>query len=333
MKRLLKALGLLVLALVLAAAGLWVGTRGDYPVAATVTDAPALPAFDLLGYRLHGEAYGPEGGPVIIVLHGGPGGDYRSLLPLAALGEDGYRVQFYDQRGAGLSERVPDSALTLDSHLEELDALADSLSPDAPVTLIGHSWGAMLASAYLGHAPTRVDRAVLIEPGFLSADEAEAFQAEMQSYLRDPGGIWEMLVTGFRASHVSGPDADAANDYLIGQMVEWFAAHPDNPYHCPGSAWDSPAWRYGAASGQAVQAQATRADLDRLGDAAGFAGPVLLMSGACDTWIGPPLQEKHLALYADASHVVIADAGHDVIDDQPAAALAAIRGFLVGRAQ
>lgn len=328
MKRLLKALGLLVLALVLAAAGLWVGTRGDYPVAATVTDDPALPAFELLGHRLHGESYGPESGPTVIVLHGGPGGDYRSLLPLAALAEDGYHVQFYDQRGAGLSERVPESALTLAGHIEELDALAARLSPDAPVILIGHSWGAMLASAYLGRAPDRVDRAVLIEPGFLSAGEADAFQAEMQTYLRDPGGIWEMLLTGFRASHVDGPDAAASGDYLIGHMVEWFASHPDNPYHCPGAPWDSPAWRYGAASGQAVQAQATRADLDSLGDTMGFTGPVLLMSGACDTWIGPPLQEKHLALYADATHVVIEDAGHDVIDDQPAAALTAIREFL-----
>ena len=328
MKRLLKALGLLVLALVLAAAGLWVGTRGDYPVAATVTDDPALPAFDLLGHRLHGESYGPENGPVVIVLHGGPGGDYRSLLPLAALAEDGYRVQFYDQRGAGLSERVPDSALTLDGHLEELDALAGRLSPETPVTLIGHSWGAMLASAYLGYAPDKVDRAVLIEPGFLSADEADAFQARMQGFLRDPGGIREMLVTGFRASHVDGPDAAASGDYLIGHMVEWFASHPDNPYHCPGARWDSPAWRYGAASGQAVQAQATRADLDRLGEASGFTGPVLLMSGACDTWIGPPLQEQHVALYENSRHVAIPDSGHDVIDDQPAAALAAIRAFL-----
>ena len=328
MKRILTALGLLLLAVLLAAAGLWVGTRGDYPVAATVTDDPALPGFDLLGLRLHGESYGPAGGPAVIVLHGGPGGDYRSLLPLAALGDDGLRVQFYDQRGAGLSERVPDGALILAGHLEELDALADRLSPDAPVTLIGHSWGAMLASAYLGRHPDRVDRAVLIEPGFLSADEADAFMEAMQPYLRSPGGLWQMLLAGFRASHVTGPDAEAANDYLIGQMVHWFAAHPDNPYHCPGVPWDSPAWRFGAHAGQAVQAQASRADLDSLGDAGGFAGPVLLMSGACDSWIGPALQERHLALYADGRHVVIQDAGHDVIDDQPAAALAAIRDFL-----
>ena len=328
MKRLLKVLGMFAGLLVLAAAGLWIGTSGDYPVAATVTDDPALPAVDILGIRLHGEAYGPEDGPAVIVLHGGPGGDYRSLLPLAALAEDGLRVQFYDQRGAGLSERVDPDQLTLDSHLAELDALAEGLSPDAPVTLIGHSWGAMLASAYLGRHPARVDRAVLIEPGFLSAAEADAFMEEMQGYLRSPGALVQMGLAGFRASHVRGPDPAAANDFLVGRLVHWFAAHPDNSYHCPGTPWDSPAWRFGAAAGQAVQAQASPADLDSLGAVADFSGPVLLISGACDDWIGPPLQERHLALFADATHVVIEDAGHDVIDDQPAKALAVIRDFL-----
>lgn len=52
------------------------------------------------------------------------------------------------------------------------------------------------------------------------------------------------------------------------------------------------------------------------------------MSGACDSWIGPPLQERHLALFSDGRHVVIDAAGHDVVDDQPEAAPAAIRGFL-----
>ncbi|MCB1338134.1 MAG: alpha/beta hydrolase [Maritimibacter sp.] len=329
MKRLVLVFAGAAAVLVLAAVALWVATRGDYPVAATVTDDPDLPAIELLGIRLHAEAHGPEDGPVVVVLHGGPGGDYRSLLPLAALADDGYNVQFYDQRGAGLSERVADTELTLASHLDELDALIGRLSPDAPVVLLGHSWGAMLASAYLGRHPEKVAKAVLIEPGFLSAAEAEDFAAKMKGYLRNPGGLAQMGLAGFRATHVTGPDPDAANDFLVGQMVHWFASHPDNPYHCPGAPWNSPAWRYGARSGQAVQAQATPEDFDSLGDVQGFTGPVLLMSGACDSWIGPPLQERHLSLFPNATHVVIDDAGHDVVDDQPAAALVAIRSFLL----
>lgn len=321
-------LGAVVALAVMMIAGLWLATRGDYTVPATVTDNADLPAREILGIRLHAEGFGPETGPVAIVLHGGPGGDFRSLLPLAALAEDGFRVQFYDQRGAGLSERVPDTALTLAGHLAELDAFASAVSPDAPVILIGHSWGAMLASAYLGKHPGRVAKAVLIEPGFLSAREADAFLARMNGMTRSPAILWTMLVSGFRAQHVTGGDAEASRDFLYGQVVQAFASHRDNPYHCPGQTFDSPAWRFGARASRAVLAQASRADLDSLGAVSGFAGPVLLMSGGCNDWIGAPLQKQHVGLFADARHTEIPDAGHDVIDDQPAAALAAIRGFL-----
>jgi proline iminopeptidase len=322
------AIALAIAGAVTAAALLWIATRGDYPVPATVTDDPSLPAWDVLGIRLHAQAFGPEAGPVVIVLHGGPGGDHRSLLPLAALGDDGFRVLFYDQRGAGLSERVPDSALTLSGHLAELDAIASAASPDAPVILIGHSWGAMLASAYLGTTPERVARAVLIEPGFLSARGADAFLARMRRMTRTPALLWTMLVSGVRAQHVRGPDAEASSDFLYGQVVHAFASHPDTPYHCPGETFDSPTWRFGARASRAVLAQASRADLDSLGAVAGFTGPVLLMSGACNDWTGAPLQERHVRLFANARHSEIPGAGHDVVDDRPEAALAALREFL-----
>lgn len=318
----------LVAAALLGAAGLWLATRGDYPVAATVGDDPALPAIDALGLRLHGRVLGPQGAPLIIVLHGGPGGDHRSLLPLDALADEGWRILFYDQRGAGLSQRVEIEALTLQGHLDELSALADTFSPDAPVILIGHSWGAMLASAWLGRRPDRTAAAVLIEPGFLSARGADAFLARMRAAMTTPAMGWTALRSGFEASHVSGPDASAADDYLFARMVEAFANAPGVPYHCPGTAYDSPAWRFGASAGSAVLAQASRADLDSLGAVDAFAGPVLLVAGACDSWLGADLQRQHAAGFRNATLVVIPDAGHDVIDDRPTESLAAIRTFL-----
>src|SRR5580765_7283461 len=75
----------------------------------TVAEDPSLPAIDLAGTRFHAEAFGDANAPVLLVLHGGPGSDYRNLLPLQALADDGYRVVFWDQRGAGLSARhAPD---------------------------------------------------------------------------------------------------------------------------------------------------------------------------------------------------------------------------------
>src|SRR4051794_23954393 len=72
----------------------------------TVAEDPSLPAVDLNGTRFHAEAFGDPDAPVIMVLHGGPGQDYRNSLPLKALADDGLRVVFWDQRGTGLSARV-----------------------------------------------------------------------------------------------------------------------------------------------------------------------------------------------------------------------------------
>ena len=76
----------------------------------TVTEDLTLPAIEMNGARFHVQTFGNPANPVIVFLHGGPGGDYRSLL---ALGErhngyslaDDYFLVYWDQRGSGLSER------------------------------------------------------------------------------------------------------------------------------------------------------------------------------------------------------------------------------------
>jgi proline iminopeptidase len=75
-------IGGLLLAVVLGAVVLFLITDGEYRVPATVTDDPSLPAIDIHVVRLHAETFGSPGNPVVLVLHGGPGGDYKSLLGL-----------------------------------------------------------------------------------------------------------------------------------------------------------------------------------------------------------------------------------------------------------
>ncbi len=327
MKRAFKWTVALCACIALAIVAGFVGTQGDYTVARLVTDDPTLPSETVAGVELHMKvADGPAGAQTIIVLHGGPGGDFRSLQALEAL-SDQYRLVFYDQRGAGLSERVPAEMLTLDGYLDELAAVIDLVSPTEAPVLIGHSWGAMLATAYLGQNPDKVQTAILIEPGYFDRDGHAAWKAESHRYLSGLNYWREAIITGFSAQHVDGPDDAAPHDFLIGHMIGVFANHSDNPYHC-GDGYTAPSWRFGGLASDTWD-RSNKAKLEqRTADAAVFAGPVLLMAGACNDWIGAPLQKSHLNLFSAAELSIIPDAGHDVIWDNPNTSLTVIREFL-----
>ncbi|MBY4891942.1 alpha/beta hydrolase [Rhodobacteraceae bacterium N5(2021)] len=308
---------------------LMVATRGDYRVLPLVIDDPALPSRVIAGINLHLRIVeGPPDTTTVIVLHGGPGGDFRSLQGLDALSDD-YRIVYYDQRGAGLSQRVESDHLTLEGHVTELAGVIDHVSPHANPVLIGHSWGAILATSYLGRYPERIAGVVLIEPGFLNAAGRERWEERSRDYMSGLTYWREAVLTGFRAQHVDGPDLSAPDDFLIGHMVDVFVNHPHNPYHC-GQGYTAPSWRFGAASSDILEAISPR-DLDDIAErAADFSGHVMLMAGACNSWTGPELQRLHQSHFNDAEVVVVNDAGHNVIWDNPGVSLTAIRGFLSG---
>ena len=104
----------------------------------TVLDDPTLPAIELNGTRLHAETMGDPANPVIVFLHGGPGGDYRSMLRLANRYDgysltDDYFLVYWDQRGSGLSARVDESELTIGKFVDDLNAVVNRYSPGRPV--------------------------------------------------------------------------------------------------------------------------------------------------------------------------------------------------------
>jgi proline iminopeptidase len=136
----------------------------------TVDEDPGLPSITVNGAQLHSEAFGPAGSTLIVVLHGGPGSDYRYLLKCREFADQGYRVVFYDQRGSGLSQRFPESSYSMQVMIDELDGIIDhyKTSVSQKVILLGHSWGAMLATAYVNEHPEEISGLILAEPGGLA---------------------------------------------------------------------------------------------------------------------------------------------------------------------
>jgi len=316
--------------------GSYLGFAGQFGVPATTTDDPSLPSRSIGGYRFHLEVFGLPTRPVVIVLHGGPGSDYRSLLPLKPLSDD-YQLVFYDQRGSGLSPRVPDEQLNLDQFVEDLHGIVGATSPHGPVRLIGHSWGAMLAAAYLDRYPDTVSHAVLAEPAFLTAEQGNHWYEQIGRG-QPPfswallGGVWRSWVESL---YVYGPDEDARRDFFTHQVMNLdVPGHPLASYYCssdPHSAYD-PVWRTGSRSFRAIIKNAMveghfQRDLVST-KAKRFPHKVLFIAGRCNTVIGPDVQRQNLSLFANAELAVVEDAGHTMFGERPEASLAILERYL-----
>lgn len=142
----------------------------------TISEDPSLNFVEIKNYKFHVKTFGSSANPPVLIVHGGPGGDSKYLYPLELLAKE-YYVILYDQRGTGLSPRVPKEDLTLESSLDDLTNIIEHFrgSGKTPMRLIGHSWGAMLVIGYLAKHGDRVSHAVAVEPGILNKNSAQEF--------------------------------------------------------------------------------------------------------------------------------------------------------------
>lgn len=314
----------------------WLQVEPAYKVPATVEHNKKLPSIKLDGVSFHVRTFGKPDAPVVLALHGGPGGDSRSILPLKWLAKEGYRVVFYDQRGTGLSQRVPRSQLTLAKSVEDLHRMVKWAGKGKPVALLGHSWGGILSAFYLAKHPQLVRAAVLIEPGVLTSDEMNSFVKKMQ-----PKMSWTSIkyITAnlLASTKVDGPDKDANQDYFLARMMFSPVENPLQAYYCGGKPPKGATsfWRIGSLASQAIITSSRTKDgkfvLPSLSGLQHYKSEVLLLAGACNSWIGPKRQQAHAKLFPNAKVQVIQNAGHMMHLSQPKLTRAAILGYLSRR--
>ena len=126
-------------------------------------------------------------GPLVVVLHGGPGAHHDYLLPqYDRLAERSSRTLFYyDQRGGGQSPVPRGTPLGWREHVADLDALRAHLGLDR-LTLCGYSWGGLLALLYLIEHPGCVERLALVSPAAPTREYRQAFDAEFARRAASP---------------------------------------------------------------------------------------------------------------------------------------------------
>lgn len=330
-RKVIQAVAWLLGLLLITGIALFIATKGDQSVPATAATDPTLPQVTIDDIRFHAESFGNPENPVVVVVHGGPGGDYGYLLNLHAL-EETYHVVFYDQRGAGLSPRVPADELTLESSVADLHRIITHYGEGNPVHLIGHSWGAMLAAAYIGQHPDFVTKVVLAEPGGLDNAALERFRNQRATG-QGIAYYGTLLWTIFEGIHLDAPDADAQMDYIFGRMSHHFVNSATSSYRCADDQIVAvepdvsvPPSRFGATAFNTLFGPT--ADLSPIqANAANYTNEVLFLASACNDFIGEAFQREQMAIFSNARLAVIPDAGHEMVSDNPEDTLAVIRDY------
>lgn len=95
------------------------------------------------GIVLSARVGGVDDGPTVVLVHGFPDSSQLWDRVVDRLGRT-HRVVTYDVRGAGASQAPAQrDGYRFEQLADDLVAVADATSPDAPVHVVGHDWGAI----------------------------------------------------------------------------------------------------------------------------------------------------------------------------------------------
>src|SRR3954447_14444543 len=95
------------------------------------------------GVRIAVHESGRPDGPVLVAVHGYPDNHHVWDGVATELADD-VRFVAYDVRGAGDSDKPSGrAAYRMERLRDDLAAVLDLVSPDAPVHLLGHDWGSI----------------------------------------------------------------------------------------------------------------------------------------------------------------------------------------------
>src|SRR5271156_3214268 len=88
-------------------------------------------------------------GAPLVILHGGPGASHDYFLPYLLPLARHHQLVFIDERGSGRSQKldIPRGSYTVEKMVEDVEAVRKALDL-GKITLMGHSYGGVLAQAY-----------------------------------------------------------------------------------------------------------------------------------------------------------------------------------------
>ncbi|HWX53326.1 MAG TPA: proline iminopeptidase-family hydrolase [Verrucomicrobiae bacterium] len=278
-----------------------------------------------------------RGAPLLIV-HGGPGASHDYLLPhLLPLARTN-RLIFIDERGSGRSQKLEDaSQYTVENMVEDVEDVRQALGL-GKISLMGHSYGGVLAQAYalkyqknLTHlilgstfqSTAAINEVLAKMKQNMPADERERLEALEKAGLFGKGKDWEKN---------RYPEDYAKLAWGDGYFPFLYQRRPD-PNYDPLSGNTSTAWdlyreMWGSHGEFVIDGNLKSVEYtDRLST---IHVPTLVICGDHDE-SDPSLSRTMHEKIAGSKLVIVPQSGHMVFVDQPMIYLKAIDDFLHGR--
>ncbi len=280
------------------------------------TDAASSAPLELAGeggLRLRADAWGVEGAPPAVLLHGGGQTRHAWGGTARALAEDGWTAIAVDQRGHGESEWAPDGDYSFGAFAGDVAALARAF-PSPPV-LVGASLGGIASLLAVGEGAARARALVLVDiaPRFELAG-AERILEFMQAR---PDGFARLEVA-----------ADAVAAYLPHRerprdqsgLEKNLRRGPDGRLRWH---WDP---RFMARDRPRLSDLGMLERMDAAARALRL--PTLLVRGRLSDLLSEEGARHFLDLVPHARYADVSDAGHMVAGDRTDRVTEAVRGFL-----
>lgn len=250
---------------------------------------------------------GPKDGPLALCLHGFPDHPPSFGPLLTALGDAGYRAVAPWLRGYAPS--TLEGPFDMDRLAEDALALARILSPDRPIYLVGHDWGAMIAFTAASRWPSRIAAAVT-----MAVPHPVAFLGDLVRHPEQLRRSWYMFL--FQLPWIAEREVRRDDWALIDRLWrDWSPGYVPDPgamralKGCLARSMPAPIAYYRAALRPSV------ASIQRLRALASpgrrISVPWLALMGAEDGCISPAIGQGQERFFTGPyRHEVVAGVGH-----------------------
>ena len=262
-----------------------------------------------------------RGAPLVIV-HGGPGASHDYFLPYLLPLARHNRLVFIDERGSGKSQKLDDPAgYTVENMVEDVEAVRQGLVL-GKISLLGHSYGGVLAQAYAFKYQNNLSHLILCSTFPSTTQMNEVFVKMKQKMSPELRARIDAAEKEGLFGH--GKDYEKnryTNDYMIAAWGEGYFPYlygnkPD-PNYDPIAAgivpWDLYREMWGSHGEFVIDGNLKSVEyVERL---PGIHVPTLIMVGdhdECDPSLSKEMHEK----IADSQLVILPNSGHMTFVDQ-----------------